>query len=112
MFCGRLTLISWLQNHLIPCPFKYITGIDCPGCGFQRSVIALIQGDFYKSLTLYPAAIPLILLAMYIAADGYFKLDNSGNILKRTLFMVVGLLIIGSYCYKMWLFYTHYRLSA
>ncbi|MDO3640802.1 hypothetical protein [Mucilaginibacter sp. L3T2-6] len=49
---------------------------------------------------------------MYIAADGYFKLDNSGNILKKTLFMVVGLLIIGSYCYKMRLFYTHYRLSA
>src|SRR3569833_2965488 len=112
MFCSRLTFVSWLQNHLIPCPFKYLTGIDCPGCGFQRSVIALIRGDFHKSFNLYPAAIPLILLATYVAADAYFKLDNSKNILKKTFFMIVGFLIIGSYCYKMWHLYTAYKPSV
>jgi len=112
IFCSRLTFISWLQNHLIPCPFKYLTGIDCPGCGFQRSVIALMHGDLNKSLSLYPAAIPLILLSIYVAADGFFKLDNSKNMLKKTLFMTVGLLIIGSYCYKMWHIYTLYKPSA
>lgn len=112
IFCSRLTFISWLQNHLIPCPLKYLTGIDCPGCGFQRSVIELIHGNFNRSLRLYPAAIPLMLLTIYVAADGYFKLDNSKNILKKTFFMIVGLLIIGSYCYKMWYLYNHYKVSA
>ncbi|MGY0039876.1 DUF2752 domain-containing protein [Pedobacter sp. NJ-S-72] len=25
----------------------YVTGYDCPGCGFQRSFLALLKGDFY-----------------------------------------------------------------
>ena len=112
MFCSRLTFISWLQNHLIPCPFKYLTGIDCPGCGFQRSVIALLHGDFHESIALYPPTVPLILLSVYVAADGCFKLDNSKNILKKALFMIIGLLIIGSYCFKMWHIYTVYKPSA
>lgn len=27
------------------CPFKAITGIDCPGCGMTRAMISLIAGD-------------------------------------------------------------------
>ncbi|RAV30625.1 DUF2752 domain-containing protein [Sinomicrobium soli] len=52
----------WLRHHLIPCPVKWLTGLDCPGCGFQRSLLALLQGNFGKSLELYPATIPLLLL--------------------------------------------------
>lgn len=108
-FCSRLTLISWLQNHLIPCPFKYFTGIDCPGCGFQRSVVALIQGNLYKSIALYPATIPLILLPIYLVADSYLKLDRSNGVLKKALFMCVGGLILISYCFKMWHIYHLYK---
>jgi len=112
IFCSRLVFISWLQNHLIPCPFKYLTGIDCPGCGFQRSVIALIRGDLYKSLALYPATIPLILLSAYLIIDKFFTLDNSKSIVKKTLFMLVGSIILVSYFIKMWSIYEHYKASA
>jgi hypothetical protein len=27
------------------CPFKAITGIDCPGCGMTRAIISLIEGN-------------------------------------------------------------------
>lgn len=27
------------------CPLKYLTGIDCPGCGLTRSVYSLLHGD-------------------------------------------------------------------
>lgn len=27
------------------CPFKAMTGLDCPGCGMTRGVYALLQGD-------------------------------------------------------------------
>lgn len=112
IFCSRLSFFSWLQNHLLPCPFKYLTGIDCPGCGFQRSVIALIRGDLYKSLALYPATIPLILLSAYLVIDKFFKLDNSKSIVKKTLFMFVGSIILVSYFIKMWSIYEHYKASA
>lgn len=112
IFCSRLVLVNWLQNHLIPCPFKYLTGIDCPGCGFQRSILALGQGDLDKSLALYPPAIPLLLFFVYGIADKYFKLDSSKNIVKKTLFMIVGSIILTSYCIKMWELFSHYKASA
>jgi len=112
IFCSRLLFFSWLQNHLIPCPFKYLTGIDCPGCGFQRSILALLQGNLHKSFILYPSAVPLLLFFAYGIADRFFKLDNQKNVVKKTLFMIVGGIILTSYCLKMWGLFSHYKASA
>jgi hypothetical protein len=112
IFCSQLIFINWLQNHLLPCPFKYLTGIDCPGCGFQRAVLALIQGDLHKSFILYPPAIPLLMFFTYGFADKYLKLDNSKNNIKKTLFVVTGSIILISYGIKLWSLYWHYKASA
>lgn len=112
IFCSQLVFLNWLQNHLIPCPFKYLTGIDCPGCGFQRSVLALIQGDLHKSFILYPPAIPLLMFFTYGLADKYFKLDNQKNNVKKMLFVVTGSIILISYGIKLWSLYGHYKASA
>jgi hypothetical protein len=112
VFCGRLTFISWLQNHLLRCPFKYLTGIDCPGCGFQRSVLALIQGDWHKSFTIYPPTIPLLLFFAYGIADRFFKLDTSKEIVKKTLFMVTGTIVLVSYGIKLYTLYGHHKVLA
>jgi hypothetical protein len=112
VFCSRLLFINWLQNHLIPCPFKYLTGIDCPGCGFQRAVIELFRGDFHKSFSIYPPAIPLLIFFAYGIFDGFFKLDNKKSIIKKSLFMLVGTIVLVSYSLKMWEIYAHYKASA
>ncbi len=112
VFCSRLLFINWLQNHLLPCPFKYLTGIDCPGCGFQRSFLALLQGNLHKSFLFYPPAIPLLMFFSYGLADKYFKLDNQQNQLKKSLFVVTGAIILVSYCIKLWSLYGHYKTSA
>jgi hypothetical protein len=112
LFCSRLLSVSWLQNHLLPCPFKYVTGIDCPGCGFQRSVIALVQGNLHQSLQLYPAAIPLLIFFAYGLADKYFKLDTRNHVVKKTLFVAIGFVILISYAAKLFGLYEHYHASA
>jgi hypothetical protein len=112
MFCSRLLSISWLQNNLLPCPFKYLTGIDCPGCGFQRSVLALLQGDMQKSFSLYPAAVPLLLFFCFGVADKLFKLDTPKNTITKTAFVLMGVMILTSYGFKMAHLYTHYKASA
>lgn len=102
IFCSRLLSINRLQNYLLPCPFKYITGIECPGCGFQRSVIALIQGNLRQSLQLYPAAIPLLVFFIYGFADKRYNLDTSENTIKKTASVLMGMMILGSYVIKLW----------
>lgn len=36
------------------CLIKALTGYDCPFCGFQRSVLALIRGDFVDAFYYNP----------------------------------------------------------
>lgn len=107
-----LTFMNWLQNHLITCPFKYLTGIDCPGCGFQRSVLALLQGDIQKSFILYPPAIPVLLFFAYCIVGKYLKLDTPKFKLKTVLLILAGSIVLGNYCFKMWMLYAHYNRSA
>ncbi|WP_368045670.1 DUF2752 domain-containing protein [Mucilaginibacter sp. BT774] len=109
--CGHLLFIHWLQEHLLPCPFKYFTGIDCPGCGFQRSVIALIQGDLHKSFQIYPPAIPLLLFFAYGIMDRRFSLDTKNEVIKKTGYMIVGTIIMVSYCIKMYAIYKSHNVS-
>jgi hypothetical protein len=92
---------SWLKAHLLPCPFKYITGIDCPGCGFQRSLLALVKGDVHQSFLLYPPTIPLLIMAAWWLADSLFKLDTRKSAVKKTMFIIVGLIITVSYAFKL-----------
>ena|SRR5579872_784382 len=110
--CNQLAFVKWLQGHLLPCPFKYVTGIDCPGCGFQRSVLALFQGDMHQSFLLYPATIPLLLFFAYGIADRFFHLDTKKEIVKKTGFIIVGTIILVSYAIKMYALFQHYNISA
>lgn len=43
---------------MLPCLFKTYFGIDCPGCGAQRSIQSLLTGNILESLALYPALLP------------------------------------------------------
>jgi len=95
------SFIQWLQGHLIPCPFKKLTGIDCPGCGFQRSVIALIKGDLKDSLHLYPATIPIVITCLFVWMAIKFDFDRR-HIAKKTFYMITGGVIMISYVVKMY----------
>ncbi|MDN5287299.1 MAG: hypothetical protein JWR38_3573 [Mucilaginibacter sp.] len=104
IFCSQLNLFNWLQNHLIPCPFKKLTGIDCPGCGFQRSVIALLKGDLQESLHLYPATIPFIITTLFVLFDSSIRFDKK-HILKKSLYIITGNIILISYLVKIYSIY-------
>lgn len=53
-------------THLFPrCMFKSLTGWDCPGCGSQRAIHALLHGDFAAAWhfnALLVAAMPVVVL--------------------------------------------------
>lgn len=55
-------LLLDFQFKMLPCASKSLFNLDCPLCGFQRSLIFLINGDFKKSFMQYPPLIPVCLL--------------------------------------------------
>lgn len=90
---------DWLQHYLLPCPFKWLTGIDCPGCGFQRAFLLLLHGQWKASIQQYPPAIPLLLLGLFfLLKKRHF---NGSEQLATLLSCLVGCLIIASYLNKM-----------
>lgn len=98
-------VIDWLSTHMATCPSKHFFHIDCPGCGMQRSIIALLEGDLEKSLSLYPATIPILLLLTFTAIHIKFKFENGGNIVKWG-YIFCTIIIMTFYIYKIITFRT------
>ncbi|MBL4604087.1 MAG: DUF2752 domain-containing protein, partial [Flavobacteriaceae bacterium] len=40
---------------MLPCYSKQLFGVDCLGCGLQRSFILLTKGEFIEAFKMYPA---------------------------------------------------------
>ena len=49
------------------CPFRFITGFTCPGCGTTRALHQILHGHIYTAFTLNPLlliALPFLLIAL------------------------------------------------
>lgn len=99
----QLSFIDWLSQHLLACPFKTYIGFDCPGCGLQRSIIALIKGDLAASFQFYPATIPLIFVIVFTFIHLKFDFKFGASVIKIAFFNVAVIIAI-HYIYKI---YTH-----
>lgn len=100
ILCSLSDILNRLHPFLIPCPFKKITGIDCPGCGFQRSVIELLNGHFAESFRLYPATIPLLCLFASSSVLYGYKVPGKHRFIQPLMYFT-GYVIFLSYLYKM-----------
>ncbi len=59
------------QGSLFPkCMFRVFTGYQCPGCGSQRALHALLHGHLAEAVH-YNAALPVggLLLLLYLTAE-------------------------------------------
>lgn len=68
--------------HFFPeCPFHKYFHLDCPGCGSQRAVHALLHGDVITALdynVLLVLSIPLLMVHFSLKAYSYFTHKNIG----------------------------------
>jgi len=93
-------LISWLEAHQQSCSFKEHFGIDCPGCGLQRSIIELLKGNIVASISLYPALIPVMTMFVFLALHLLFRFRHGALILKIMFIFNISLIAI-NYIYKL-----------
>lgn len=64
-----LYFLNPTQYTFMPkCPVKLLTGLSCPGCGFQRAVHALLHGRFeeaFKYNLFFAYAVPYLGAVMF-----------------------------------------------
>lgn len=92
--------VRWLQGHMLTCWFRKIFHVDCPGCGFQRSVIDLMKGDLSASFHMYPATGPILLIFIFTAFHLKWNFRYGADILKYSYMFATAVIII-SYLYKL-----------
>ncbi len=49
-----------------PCPFRVLTGLECPGCGTMRAGHALLRGRPIEAFRLNPLLVPTVLVALVL----------------------------------------------
>lgn len=97
-------IYSLLEKYMLPCLTKKYFGIDCIGCGLQRSIAFLLKGEFLEAFYMYPAIYPLILLISFIGFNFFFQFKYDWKI-KLTLIMLTASTMIISYFIKMKIFF-------
>jgi Protein of unknown function (DUF2752) len=52
VLCGVPVSLEMMLAHLLGlgCPFRDLTGLDCPGCGATRAFLSLVHGDLLRAL--------------------------------------------------------------
>ncbi|MCG2420124.1 DUF2752 domain-containing protein [Aequorivita sp. F47161] len=53
------------SNFFIPCPFHYLTGFYCPGCGSQRAIHLLLHGDVFGAFRFNPLMVLTLPILIY-----------------------------------------------
>jgi hypothetical protein len=91
-----------MEEYMVPCMNKSIFGIDCMGCGTQRSLVLLLDGEFIEAFKMFPAIYTLLLFGLTISLH---LLDKKRNYLTPIAVLAVanGVIMIVSYFYKIYI---------
>lgn len=88
------------DSWMLPCFTKQMIGMDCPGCGIQRSISLLLQGELGASFLMYPALIPIIFLLGFLIFDMFVSVRHGEKIKLWGTILTIGT-ILTSYIIKL-----------
>lgn len=88
-----LIIFFGLESFMLPCFTKQILGVDCPGCGLQRSLLFLIKGEFISAFLMYPAIYPMLLLFGFLGLNKIYSFKHSNTITITLMVSTVGFIL-------------------
>lgn len=87
-------MIEWLEAHQLPCFFREIWGIQCPGCGFQTALLLLLKGNIQAAVVSWPGIVPLFAFGLLLIGRCCGIRKISAGFLKGTGFCCVATILI------------------
>lgn len=88
-----------MEEYLLPCLNKQLFGLECYGCGGQRSILLLLKGDFHGAFFMFPAIYPILILLGFVLFNLFYKFQYDYYI-KMGLILLTGFVLISSYLFK------------
>jgi hypothetical protein len=88
-----------IEKYMLPCMNKSLFGVDCMGCGTQRSFLLLINGEFTKAFYQFPAIYTTLIFLGFL---GLHFIDKSRDYHKIIIGMAItnAFIMIIAYIYK------------
>ena len=94
-----MRMADWLEANSMSCFYKKYLGIECPGCGMQRSFAELLRGNLLESFQIFPALLPLMFIFFFLILHLIFKYRKGADVLKYS-FIFTALIITLNYILK------------
>ncbi|MGX1929465.1 DUF2752 domain-containing protein [Flagellimonas sp. 2504JD4-2] len=88
------------KDVMLPCLNKKLFGMECPGCGLQRSALLLFEGEFVAAFKMYPAIYPLGMLFSFLLINNFARFKY-GNMITIVLSVLSVSAILINYFYKL-----------
>ncbi len=89
-----------MEEYMLPCLNKSLFGVDCFGCGGQRALVLLLQGEFTEAFYMYPAIYPIAVLFLFLIFNLFYRFKKDFQI-KIGLIIFCGLVMAVNYSFKM-----------
>ncbi|WP_034058194.1 DUF2752 domain-containing protein [Lacinutrix jangbogonensis] len=87
-------MLLFQEQYMLPCLNKKLFGFECMGCGLQRGISLLFQGEFIAAFKMYPAIYALIPLAIVIITSLFYKFKSINKIINGLAIASVLIIII------------------
>lgn len=89
-----------MEEYMLPCMFKQLFGLDCIGCGIQRSIALLFKGNFVDAFYMFPSIYTTILLFLFITLHILDK-KHAYHKIVISLAILNAIVMIIAYVYKL-----------
>jgi hypothetical protein len=80
---------SCIEEKESLCPIMRCLNIPCPGCGLTKSLVCLIKGDLYSSISYHPFGIIIeiitICVLLFSIKDIIYKSNTTDKLLNHPL---------------------------
>ena len=68
-------------------------GVDCLGCGMQRSFVLLMKGEFVEAFRMYPAIYTLVILGLFVLIHMKKQFKNGKRIIVTLAILNLGIIL-------------------
>jgi len=89
-----------MEEFMLPCLNKSLTGVDCFGCGGQRALLLVFKAEFSQAFYMFPGIYPILILLAFLIVNLFVKIRYDFQI-KIALIIFSGAVMLISYLIKM-----------